>query len=100
MIPHYKLILCILFGFLTITAAQTIIEVIIYAYLHYGLNHDYREIHFKYYLPIAGIISSIILYFLIITILVRKSMSKDLKFKGSSKFWFIVFDLYSNHFVK
>jgi hypothetical protein len=61
----YKSILGVLFGFLLIAASQTIIEAFIIIYMHYGLNNDFREIHFKYYTLIVGSITAILLTMLI-----------------------------------
>jgi hypothetical protein len=87
----YKSILGVLFGFLLIAAAQTIIEAIIIIYMHYGLNNDFREIHFKYYTLIIGSFTAILLTMLIIRFIVKKNISNNTFLPSSSKIWFVIF---------
>lgn len=88
--PH-KLILCILFGFLLIASAQAFVEIILTAYMHYGLNNDFREIHFKYYSLIAGIVLAISITVFIIELFVKKNKSNDFNLPNHSKLWFVIF---------
>ncbi|WP_299097538.1 hypothetical protein [uncultured Winogradskyella sp.] len=88
--PH-KLILSILFGFLLVASAQALIEIVLTAYMHYGLKNDFREIHFKYYFLMVAIILAVLLAFLIISVFVRKKNLNDLKLPNHSKLWFVVF---------
>ncbi|MCB0398644.1 MAG: hypothetical protein KDD26_03295 [Winogradskyella sp.] len=88
---HHKLILSILFGFLLIASAQAFIEIILTAYMHYGLNNDFREIHFKFYSLAVGIALAISLTILIVELFVKKNKSNDFKLPNHSKLWFIVF---------
>lgn len=87
----YKLILSILFGFLLIASAQAFLEIILTAYLHYGLNNDFREVHFKYYSLIAGIVIAVLLAVLIIELFVKKNRSENFKLPRHSKLWFVIF---------
>ncbi|WP_138434624.1 hypothetical protein [Winogradskyella algicola] len=86
-----KLILNILFGFLLIASAQAFIEIILVTYMHYGLNNDFREIHFKYYSLIVGVVLALSLAILVVELFVKKNRSKDFSLPKHSKLWFVVF---------
>lgn len=86
-----KLLIGFLFGFLLIASAQALIDVILTTYMHYGLNHDFREIHFKYYTIIFGVVVALCITVLIIQSFIKRTKAIDSFLPNHSKFWIIIF---------
>lgn len=86
-----KILVWILFGFVFLTAVTSLLNVLIYAYMHYGFSDEFYLIHFKYYIPafsvlIYGIVAMLLILF------IRKKTKKNLltDYKISKIGWFIL----------